>query len=203
MHMVQVRHIGYAPDEFLMQFAPGAAIRDGVALEPAPVELAAVAVTAARGNRALESSGFNARKQNGIGAFMERTDIERVGHGRSTVSTVLRSMQGIRLQMAPHGRGFIVTSGRTPQVSLSQGRSHCFSQVIVDGVRMEPEYIANNHPPAVVIDRVVSLDEIEAIEWYRGTAQTPAQFNQTGTRESASECGTLVIWTRTGAGEAN
>jgi hypothetical protein len=75
--------------------------------------------------------------------------------------------------------------------------------VIVDGVRMEPEFIANNHPPAVVIDRVVSLDEIEAIEWYRGTAQTPAQFNQTGTRESASECGTLVIWTRTGAGEAS
>lgn len=198
MHMVQVRHIGYATEQFLLQFSPGAALREQVVLEPDPVALAPVAVSAARGRRALESRGFYSRRQASSGVFMDRDDIERIGHGRSTVSTVLRSMQGVRLRIAPHGRGFIVTSGRTPQIGLTQATLHCFSRVIVDGVPIQPEFIANNHPPAVIIDRVVSLDEIEAMEWYRGAAQTPAEFNQTGSRESGSDCGTLVIWTRSG-----
>jgi mRNA-degrading endonuclease toxin of MazEF toxin-antitoxin module len=196
MHIVAFRRIGYVPETFLLQFAPGAHLRDEVVLEPDPVAIAPVEVRAERTNRALVSNGFYARRATSNGEFLDREAIERVGHGRSTVSSVLRTVQGLRLEIAAFGRGFIVTSGRANPGILER---HCYAQVIVDNVPQQPVRIAPGQV-AVVIDGVVSLDEVEAIEWYRGPSQTPVQFNTTGTRNSGAACGTLVIWTRMGGG---
>jgi hypothetical protein len=198
MHMVAFRRIGYLPETFLLQFAPGAHLRDEVVLEPDPVAIAPVEVAAERTSRALVSNGFNARRATSNGEFLDREAIDRVGHGRSTVSSVLRTVQGLRLEIAPFGRGFIVTSGR-PNPGI--GERHCYAQIIVDNVPQQPVRIAPGQV-AVVIDGVVSLDEVEAIEWYRGPSQTPVQFNTTGTRNSGAACGTLVIWTRMGGGSS-
>lgn len=41
------------------------------------------------------------------------------------------------------------------------------------------------------LDQLVPIDEVVAIEVYKGPSETPAQFNASG-----SACGAIVFWTR-------
>ena len=65
-------------------------------------------------------------------------------------------------------------------------RNACFPHVFVDGVDISPTEVPN-------INRL-SPFQIEAIEYYAGAAQVPAEYN----RLNAAGCGVVVIHTRRG-----
>jgi hypothetical protein len=120
-------------------------------------------------NLMLVGVGFYQREQRGGGTFVRRERIERNNGGR--LSDVLSEVAGIR-RVVLHG---------VSTITLNRQRS-CSPQVVVDGLPL----IESAH-----IDDIVAIRSIEAIEVYRGPAQTPIQVAQHETG-----CGMLVIWTR-------
>jgi hypothetical protein len=192
-HIVTVRHLGYEVEHLLIQFAPGAVVQDRIALVSQPIALAPVEVTA---TRRIDRAGFHARKAERRGVYVERDEIEEMGHGRSTLSTVLRQLPGVRFYNAPQGRGLVVATTRGSRTGLRPGSETCYSQVILNGQVIVPQEVYPGGPQIVVIDDLVRLEAVEAIEWYRGPAQTPPEFNASGGRGGSAACGTVVIWTR-------
>jgi hypothetical protein len=48
----------------------------------------------------------------------------------------------------------------------------------------------------VSINELITPDQVQAIEIFRGPSETPAQW-----RDSNSACGVILIWSRAGAGQ--
>ena len=147
---------------------------------------------------------FNARKQEGIGRFLERTDIAK-WTGRRTPE-MLDALGGLKVEKS--GMYAAATNGQQPAptctlcrsaiadtvdpgVIAPAARQSCYMDVYVDGVIA---YQAGVEPPEPVYDlNGISPDGIEAIEVYRGVTQVPPKFAS----RRGSGCGVLVIWTRT------
>lgn len=122
--------------------------------------------------RHLESAGFYERERNGPGLFMRREDVAR--NGGTLMSDVLGRLPGAR-------KGTL--QGR-PVISLARGSGGrmCAPAIFMDGL---PVIRAD------VIDDVVHVAAVEAVEVYRGPSQTPARFAGVETG-----CGVVVIWTQ-------
>lgn len=122
---------------------------------------------------ALERAGFYNRERTSPGIFMRREQVERNRDTR--LSDVLGSLPGAR-RVSVQGKTGIVF-GRT-----GLGGRLCTPAVFVDGNPVtRPE----------LIDDVVQLASVEAMEVYRGTSQTPPPFSR-----GETGCGVIVIWTR-------
>lgn len=154
-------------------------------LSPDVVPVAPLQVTA---RQRRESSpvheGFRRRRANGFGEYITRRDIER--RSPPHVTDLLRRLAGVNVSSSGRaGRGV---------VSMGRGGSHfggpCPAQVYVDNFHVNR---ANGR--TFRIDDVVSPDDVEGIEVYRGLATVPAQF-----LSPEADCGVIVIWTRRGPG---
>jgi hypothetical protein len=66
---------------------------------------------------------------------------------------------------------------------------YCYLTVVVDGVKIY-QFGDDRDPPDVAS---IMARELQAVEVYRGPSEIPPDLNATG-----SECGVLVLWTRTG-----
>jgi outer membrane receptor for ferrienterochelin and colicin len=109
------------------------------------------------------------------GNFFDRKQLDSTRANR--LSDVLRRVPGMRITS---DRGL---PGRT---SVRTGRSSsgrdCPPAFWIDGVRAT----------GFTVDEI-PLEDIEAIEVYKGPAALPAEFNS---RFGNPACGTIVIWTR-------
>lgn len=123
--------------------------------------------------RHLQEAGFYERERSYPGLFMRREDVQRTRGNR--MSDVLATLPGSR--RAVIGGRSAVSIGR----SGGMGRA-CPPAVYVDGL---PVFRAE------IIDDVIHVGAVEAIEVYRGPSQTPARFagDEIG-------CGVVVIWTQ-------
>lgn len=76
---IRVQRIGYREVQRQVSIGDSARVRVDIALEPAPAELSAVVTSASASAtaRLLESTGFTARRNRGIGHFGDRDEIER------------------------------------------------------------------------------------------------------------------------------
>lgn len=141
---------------------------------PAPVlDVVVRSATTRKGKLA----GFYRRRARGIGAFIDRDEIER--RDPREVSDLLRSVPGIDVAPGPGSTGRI-------EMSRSSGvlaHRDCRVAYFVDGLRIPPEN-------AFHLDEL-SPRELEAIEVYRGVSEVPAIFLRTG-----EECGVVAVWTR-------
>ncbi len=165
-----------------------------------PVALDPVEVSAERRTAQLQANGFFERRKYGAGTFLTRQEIEARSGQSLEPSSLLRRIPSIHLERAPSGPGYAVKTGR--------GR--CYSQVYLDGILISGERTIVFRPgraghsqvqtqvSGVNIDQLISLPNIEAVEWYPGPAGLPPQFNRTGGADGGPSCGTLVIWTRAG-----
>ena len=121
----------------------------------------------------LERAGFYERERLSPGTFMRLDDIRR---SRSTrVSDVLTRLPGAR-RGTVRGKQ-IVTISRS-----NYGSRACPPSVFVDG---QPLTFAG------IIDDVIHVEAVEAMEVYRGPSETPARFSS-----AESGCGVVVIWTK-------
>lgn len=170
MTTVLLRRVGYGPlaqwpwiDEQHTELTILAVVTPGaVRLTPVVVE----------GERLRLEFGrlaeFARRRDAGIGTFFTREDIEK--RRPVLVSDMMRTVPGAWVDR--RGLATTVRFGR---------RRGCTPRIWVDGM---PIFDSD-------MDAWVWPDVVEAIEVYKGPAETPAQYSPGG-----SSCGAILIWTR-------
>lgn len=174
-----------------------------------PVMLDAFEVSAAATRRYLTLSGFYDRQRADFGHYITPEDIEK--RQATAVTDLLRSIPGVNLVSLTDGS----VGPRSVQLrgsNLSHG-GVCRPRVFVDGIMyargdsrpkrlgdpLDVEQLVEDQLQRV--DQGLSLDDIghpssiAAIEVYRSSSQVPVQFGGTSVE---TQCGVIVIWTRTG-----
>ena len=179
LNQFHVRHLSYAPvTEDLWLVNPDDLFAFAVVLIPVPV--AVVPEIVVEVDRTLMVYGrmrpFYERRARGLGLFITRQEIERRNPTR--ITDVFNGMPGVQLRpigltrvqvtFTRAGRGF---NDVCPSPDLF------FNGALIQG--------------GLFLNDIINPEEIEGIELYRGTAETPPQFQKPG-----STCGSIVIWTR-------
>lgn len=180
-HLLAVRAVGFEPAEVPVVAGSVRPVRVDVKLARA-VFLSEVRVTASAGSRsgAEGTSGFDARRSRAAGgSFLDSADIARRGATRT--SDLLRGLPGVALVPVTNALG------TSDYVLVMRGTSTAHREVC------PIQYYLDGHPFAAEdnIDRLVSPEQIAAIEIYHGASDTPLRY-----RGPTSRCGVIVIWTK-------
>jgi len=172
-HEVVVRRIGFQPRSRKLKFIAGETLLIDVVLTPTAVVIESLLVVgkplAPRSGRLV---GFEQRRQGHEGRFLTWADLRLKEYQRT--HEILRDI-GVRTVRDRLGR-WVLVSGRAAGT--------CIGQIWVDGVRL-----SQSAAPLDVDD--ISIETLAGVEFYRGAAETPPEFNTSG-----ATCGTLVLWTR-------
>lgn len=159
-----------------------------VGVRPAPLPIAPVAVEIASTGRDLSAVGFYERRELGLGHFLGREEIERVGVGDLTDAFV--GIPGLRV-VTPVTSLVAPTGVMNPEILVQRGGAFCSPTLFVDGsVVALGARSRGSRESEVRPGDFVDPSEVEAVEIYTRPADTPPQF------ESASGCGVLLVWTR-------
>jgi hypothetical protein len=183
------RSVGYQPQELRHAFAAGDSIVAEVVM-PVGVQVLPVLTTGAE-RRAVSPrmAGYIERKERGLGTFIDDSILRSKEY--SPVSDVLRRVPGLTLTYLPNGGGVAVQMSRAGTTRARGAKdTRCFAQVFLDGMRVYAPGQQSADPRGFNIDEF-KVVHLQAIEVYKGSAATPAQYNTTG-----SACGTLLLWTR-------
>nr|NIM48818.1 TonB-dependent receptor plug domain-containing protein [Gemmatimonadales bacterium] len=171
MNTVLVRCVGYVPLLHVLWVEESSTRRSihGV-MQHQAVELPAVVVEADRivlfYGRMRE---FWRRRKMGLGWFLTRDEIER--RNPMFVTDLLRTIPGVSVRR----------TGFTTRVRFRRFGRACPPGIWIDGIRQASSDL----------DWLVLPQEVEAIEVYRRSAETPMEFSGT-----SRTCGAIVIWTR-------
>lgn len=187
LYTISFRRVGFAQDSysFILREDHNELLR--VRLRTLTPTLAEVNVRAS--SMPLELRAFEKRRADGIGRFIGPEDL-RAFAGRAVSSLVQQKIPGFQVVRITRGslsggsaiasRRFRSASARRPEEAL------CFAQVFLNGLRMTRP--GGGEPFDVDGLRV---EEVLAMEFYRGAAETPTEFNG-----PMAACGTVVIWTK-------
>ena len=171
---VIVRKIGYRPVHLRLTVAGDDTVEVDIPMKAAAVELAPIEVTASTVRRGMED--FARRRLTGFGRFYDAKDLRRAEHRR--LGDFLAGVHGVR-----------VLGGGTRAVLMSS-RSNCPMAVWLDGVPLTGA--GSRRFPQDINE--FSLSQLDGIEVYSGTAETPVELTGAG----GGSCGTVVLWTRRG-----
>jgi len=169
---IEVRSIGFEPVWFSTDLATNATRDTAVSINAHAQELAKVDVNQKKALPSwMERSGFEDRRIKGMGAFLTQGDIEK--HGYSDLIAVLQGARGLRVDFG----------GAFPTITMTGGAARCYPTYFLDGIKFTGALreLSGIAPP----------DAIKRIEIYSNTATVPPQYYV-----MASNCGSIVIWTR-------
>lgn len=168
--VLAVRRLGFGPDSARVELASGQTDSMHFTLVVLPGTLPGIVADAEADERRRLSQFYRHRDAGNGGYFFNRRELDAARVYR--VSDVLRRVPGVRL-----------IPDRSGRVHLRMARSlSCPPDVWVDGMRLEGMNIDD-----------LSLQDVEALEIYRGPAGLPPEYNN---RLGRPGCGTVVIWTR-------
>ncbi len=190
-YTVLVRKVGWGPLNVLLTFGVNQTVEHRVILTRVTV-LEEVTVTAP--SNLPWKREFEENRRLGLGHFLTREDLaKREGQ---TVEALMAEMPGADVMLGRGSRAWL-TNRRGPrgtpfspggEDSLFGARPGCYANVYLDNL---PIFIAR--PGESLFDlHSISVDRIEAIEYYAGPAQTPLKYSSL-----RSQCGVIVIRTRT------
>lgn len=168
-----IRRIGFEPVTLKRTMPQTGVDSFTVMLAELPTSIDAMSVTDRHRRQGIEEFYFR-RAQGVSGVFFTRDDIQN--QRASTPSDLMRTTPSVRLVNVPSGKGI-----RFPGITSISRRGDCQPVMWLDG----------QSAPGMELDDI-PLNDIEGIELYRGTSNTPAQFWRAG----QSQCGAIVIWTR-------
>jgi len=173
-YVLQVRASGYVGGSWVVQLAEGEVHTDVFELAPLPVLLDPVAVERRPSFAEERRRDFERRRAAGRGYFLTEEQIAQAGP--RTLGDLFRNVPGVRMQCRGSAAGCSIRMTRAPR--------ECRPDFVVDG------FSATN---------ATSLDMptigIIGIEIYRTLSETPLDFLRIN-----NQCGTIVIWTRSGPG---
>ncbi len=164
-HTLEIRAVGYASATWPVSLASRQVLTYEFELTLLAFQLPEVVIKE-KGLRRF--AGFERRRQTGIGYFLTREQIER--RDPATLVDVLVMVRGV--QQVCLSNDCIAKMVRSPP--------GCYPQYFVDG-RESTSYFARNTPP----------HDIEGVEIYRGSSETPGEF-----LGGNSGCGVIAIWTK-------
>jgi hypothetical protein len=131
----------------------------------------------------LKIVGFEARRRNSTGHFLDTTDINRSGATR--FEEIFRMVPGIRVR--PNGTGYMVEVGRSEgQILNPSAANYCAPAYFVDGVYFPL-------PPLQTATMPIVPAEVLAIEVYSNLISAPPQYQR-----RQSSCGVILVWTKRG-----
>jgi hypothetical protein len=171
---VEVRSIGLSPTRVSMDFTTSG-VRDTTLSMSRSVQALAAVTVAGRGNAMslAERSGFETRREHGLGAFVTQDDIAK--HNYGDFISILRTMPGLHIE-------YIRRAGGMPPLPMPY---------LVGSGSLAPFPVVS---PADYDDLSGFLRPglIRGIEVYANPGTIPAQYDLT----SSTGCGSIVIWTR-------
>jgi hypothetical protein len=171
------------------------------ALVTTPYALDPLRVEARAERGSLDAVGFYDRQRSGSGVFLTETDFRR----GAPLSSVMRRVAGIQVlrYAPPKPPGCPLCAAPPVETRLTTGRStmsvrisgnaddpsaeRCFMAVFVDGVRTTGDSPMSGND----LDRLVSTNNVVAIEVYRNGAEVPARY-----AGANSGCGVVLMWTQ-------
>ena len=166
-----VRKIGYRPLRLRTLAFSDDTVEVEIRLPKAVVELAPLEVKATSLPSGM--TDYANRRFTGMGNYIDPEELRR-SEGRR-LSDLLRGMRGVQIRPTS-GNRYIAVSGR----------SGCASAVWLDNMQI---YNPERRNPVVDIDQI-PISQLEAVEIYRGAADTPIELGP------VTSCGTIVLWTR-------
>lgn len=203
-HTLEVRAIGFAPRRVTLVLQEGEARFRELVLEKSAIALPEIAVTG-RAPSPLDLSGFEIRRRGGRGYFMDEAAIRR--RRASTTADLFNGIPGVEVVLA--GSAGVVVFRRAEGQIGKYNRGVCSPQYFVDGVARqvgtEDPVSGEFNPIGRVLDQVglfnpdvgpgqlARVEELAAIEIYRGTADAPPQYSKLD-----AGCGVILLWTKRG-----
>jgi hypothetical protein len=144
-------------------------------------------------------AGFEERRRSGQGGHFIADSVLRLGDNRQMSGVIVGRIPGVSQYLI--GSAVYLTSGRTAgdggpvfRKRPASSPNQCFVTVFVDGARIwnGPWDGPNDrdHQPPPDFGHMNVMD-YAGVEYYPGGASLPAQFGGT-----ATDCGTLLLWTR-------
>ena len=170
--VMEVRRFGFQPIELERVVREGEDRQINIELLLIPAVLDTVTTTESAIPSVEPMAEFEARRARYYGVFYTRKDIERRAPSRP--SELLRTAPGVRIMSTNFGTNIVV-----------MGRSRCRPLYWLDG-RVVPMFELDH----------LAISEIQAIEVYRGPAETPPELNRMN-----AGCGVIAIWTRSTAAD--
>jgi protocatechuate 3,4-dioxygenase beta subunit len=169
-HALEVRRIGFAPQQLPVQLASRSPTSVNVVLEK-PVRLLDAVRVSARTLYSRRGREIEERRRRGFGHFIMREELER--HPSARVTDVLRRVPGVRVYPGPTGD--LVTFASAQRIS-----GPCRPTVFLDGHKLGS---------GQDLDALTTVSSLEAIEVYPRATQVPVEYWGDG-------CGVIVLWTR-------
>jgi len=180
---VYVQHLSYQPRETHIDLEPGVAYEVAVRLDPDPMEIPGIEVTAVSRRVARRLEPVYDRMDRAVTAHF-RTKEEFASRGHPPVGAMIRGLPRVRV----HQRGLFWAVTMGGAVTLS-GQA-CVPAIYLDGIR-----VSNSEDPMSVSEfMAMSTFDVDVIEVYPGASSLPPEFNDPGTM-----CA-IGIWTRRGGG---
>lgn len=129
----------------------------------------------------LKSKNFYTRKNQGIGQFMTRKEIEE--KKAVQMAALFRGMHGVRASVTPFGETVISSSRRScsPNIILNGHSLNFSAPLVLEGTGQVGS--------PVIIERYANLENLVGVEFYSGIVGQPAEFGP------KSYCGAVVLWT--------
>jgi hypothetical protein len=196
-YRITARKIGFGPLDATVKLEVGGRLDADLELTPlSPQMLRGVEV---RADSVLHGNmiGLAMRQANNQGTILRR-DVLDSARGTPISELLNKRARGAKIVSFGRTGGSLIATGRgfgsislIPLADPTDPKSPhaCFSQVIVDGLRIyAPDATSRNSPPDL---KQWDSGTLEAVEFYAGPATTPPEFGTMGT-----QCGTLVLWTR-------
>lgn len=184
IHELEASLLGYRKLVAETEVRAGQAQALDLPLSPGPIELDPVVAEVEAREPHLSAVGYYDRKLQPGGIFIDRKEIE--ARDANQVTDLLQGKTRVRVVYAGSGglRADVVMSG-----TANVGFQKCAPRIVLDGmvVRQAGPMSEND----VVLNDLISPNEVAGIEVYRSAAETPPQF---GGRNGS--CGVVVLWSR-------
>ena len=173
-YLLQVRALGYAVAAWPLQLGAGEVLHQDFELEPLPVQLDPVLVERQPRFAEQRRREFEQRRSGGRGYFITEEQIRQAS--AHILSDLLRNVPGVHIQCRGAAAGCVVRMARAPR--------DC-----------RPDYFVDAFPATYSTSLDMPTTGIIGVEIYRTLSETPLEFVR-----GNGQCGTIVIWTRSGPG---
>ena len=171
IYLIEVRAIGYGVSSWVVRLDSGVVLDHEFEMEPSAYQVDPIVVEARPTFSQQRLLDFEQRRQGGRGVFVTERQIK--DSKAASLVDVLRGLPGVRV--ACRAGGCVVEMTRA-------ARGTCRPDWVMDGFPATQS--STPHLPTI---------GVVGIEIYRTVSETPAQF-----LKSDSQCGVIVIWTKSG-----
>ena len=168
---VTVTAIGRQPADQAVDLKSGDTATVSLTLEPLPVTLDPVRVTARP--KAIALKEFEERRRLGLGYMRTAADLE----GVRTMRAVFTGAPSVRVERARGGVGDFQILLEAPGIS---GQAWCVASLFIDGFKSRFEQLSQFQPTDLI-----------GVEIYQRSSSAPLQYQST-----ATGCGVVLVWTK-------